>query len=123
MKPILSAAVCGVLKPGLGNDVNALLTSPRTKGIGVLESTSSADLTFANLMSMRLKVGGEEHSVSGTSSGATTTASQVDEVEVAHDPRRNILLVRNDDTPGTVLGARSINIARAWDGKPAAAAR
>jgi D-3-phosphoglycerate dehydrogenase len=126
LKPILSAAVCGVLKPGLGNDVTVVnaLSLAKDKGIAVVESTSSAELTFANLMSMRLKIGGEEHSASGTLFGRNHyRLVEVDDVEVDTIPQGNILMVRNDDRPGvvghigTILGARSINIARMGVGR------
>jgi D-3-phosphoglycerate dehydrogenase / 2-oxoglutarate reductase len=126
LKPILSAAVHGVLKPGLGKDVTVVnaLSLAKEKGIEVLESTSSADLTFANLMSMRLKTSESEMSVSGTLFGRNhDRLVEVDDVEVDTIPQGNILLVRNDDTPGvvghigTVLGARSINIARMGVGR------
>jgi D-3-phosphoglycerate dehydrogenase len=126
LKPILSAAVHGVLKPALGTGVTVVnaLSLAKDKGIEVLESTSSAELTFANLMSMRLKIDGEEHSASGTLFGRNHyRLVEVDEVEVDTIPQGNILMVRNDDTPGvvghigTILGARSINIARMGVGR------
>jgi D-3-phosphoglycerate dehydrogenase len=126
MRPILSAAVNGVLKPSLGNDVTVVnaLALAKDKGIDVRESTSSADLTFANLMSMRLKTSEAEMSASGTLFGGNhVRLVEVDGVEVDTIPQGSILLVRNEDTPGvvghigTILGKRAINIARMGVGR------
>ncbi len=121
LKPILSAAVHGVLKPLLAEGVTLVnaLAIAKDRGIDVLESTSSAAVAFSNLMAMRLKTSEEDLSVAATLFGRNhMRLVDVDGVEVDTIPQGNILLVKNEDTPGivgrvgTLLGAHNINIAR-----------
>jgi D-3-phosphoglycerate dehydrogenase len=121
LKPILSAAVTGILRPHLAEGVTLVnaLEIARDRGIEILESTSSAALAFSNLVALRLKTSEEELSVAGTIFGGRhMRLVDVDGVEVDTIPQKNILMVRNEDTPGTVgrvgslLGGRGINIAR-----------
>jgi D-3-phosphoglycerate dehydrogenase len=121
LKPILSSAVSGVLKPHMAEGltiVNAL-TVARDRKIEILESTSSASIGFANLIAIRLKTSEETFSVAGTLLGGThQRLVDLDGVEIDAVPRGNLLMVRNDDTPGTVgrvgalLGRHGVNIAR-----------
>jgi D-3-phosphoglycerate dehydrogenase len=121
LKPILSAAVNGILRPVLAEGVtlvNALALAQDRK-IEVLESTSSASVAFANLIALRLKTSEDDLSVAGTLFGRNhLRLVDVDGVEVDTIPQGNILLVKNDDTPGivgrvgTLLGAQGVNIAR-----------
>jgi D-3-phosphoglycerate dehydrogenase len=121
LKPILSAAVTGVLRPHMAEGltlVNAVDVA-RQRRIEILESTSSALVSFSNLVALRLKTSEEDLSVAGTVfGGAHLRLVDVDGVEVDTIPQGNVLMVRNDDTPGTVgrvgtlLGANGINIAR-----------
>jgi len=120
-KPILSAAVVGVLRPHMAEGltlVNALSVA-RERRIEILESTSSARVSFGNLVALRLKTSEEELSVAGTVfGGGHLRLVDVDGVEVDTIPQGNVLMVRNEDTPGivgrvgTVLGSRGVNIAR-----------
>ncbi len=121
LKPILSAAVNGILRPLLAEGVtlvNALAIAQDRK-IEILESTSSASVAFANLIALRLKTSEDDLSVAGTLFGRNhLRLVDVDGVEVDTIPQGNILLVKNDDTPGivgrvgTLLGAQGVNIAR-----------
>jgi D-3-phosphoglycerate dehydrogenase len=121
LKPILSSAVLGVLEPHLAEGltlVNAVEIA-KGRGIEILESTSSAQVSYANLVALRLKTSEEDLSVAGTVFGGThLRLVDVDGVEVDTIPHGNVLLVRNEDTPGIVgrvggaLGAHGINIAR-----------
>jgi len=120
-KPILSAAVTGVLKPHLAEGVTLVnaLEIAKDRGVEILESTSSASVSFANLVALRLKTGEAELSVAGTVfGGAHLRLVDVDGVEVDTIPQGNLLMIRNEDTPGivgrvgTVLGAQGVNIAR-----------
>ncbi len=121
LKPILSAAVTGVLKPHLAEGVTLVnaLEIAKDRGVEILESTSSASVSFANLVALRLKTGETELSVAGTVfGGAHLRLVDVDGVEVDTIPQGNLLMIRNEDTPGivgrvgTVLGAQGVNIAR-----------
>ena len=126
VKPILSAAVYGVLQPVLAEGVT--LVNARAlaaeRGIDVLESTSTARVAFSNLMVLRLKTSDRELSVAGTLFGRNhLRLVDVDGVEMDAIPQGHLLFVKNDDTPGvvghlgTVLGERSINIARMTVGR------
>jgi D-3-phosphoglycerate dehydrogenase len=125
VKPILPAAVLGVLKPGQAavTLVNSLARA-KELGLDVLESTSSVRVAFANLMVIRLKTSQADLSVAGTLLGRNhLRLVDVDGVEVDAIPQGNLLLVKNDDTPGVVghigslLGERAINIARMTVGR------
>jgi D-3-phosphoglycerate dehydrogenase len=120
-KPILAAAVTGVLRPHMAEGltlVNALELA-RERRVEILESTSSASISFSNLVALRLKTSEEDLSVAGTVfGGGHLRLVDVDGVEVDTIPQGNVLLVRNEDTPGivgrvgTVLGGHGVNIAR-----------
>jgi D-3-phosphoglycerate dehydrogenase / 2-oxoglutarate reductase len=121
LKPILSAAVNGILRPVLAEGVTLVnaLAIAQDRRIEVLESTSSASVAFANLIALRLKTSEDDLSVAGTLFGRNhLRLVDVDGVEVDTIPQGNILLVKNDDTPGivgrvgTLLGAQGVNIAR-----------
>jgi D-3-phosphoglycerate dehydrogenase / 2-oxoglutarate reductase len=121
VKPILSAAMTGVLKPTLGQGVTLVnaVTLARDRNIEVLESTSTARVAFANLMVVRLKTAEGDLSVAGTLFGSShLRLVDLDGVEMDAVPQGNLLFVKNDDTPGvvgnigTLLGERKVNIAR-----------
>ena len=121
LKPILSAAVTGVLRPHMAEGVTLVnaIDIARGRGVEILESTSSAALAFSNLVALRLKTSEEELSVAGTIFGGRhMRLVDVDGVEIDTIPQGNVLMVRNDDTPGTVgrvgtyLGGEGVNIAR-----------
>jgi D-3-phosphoglycerate dehydrogenase len=125
VKPILSAAVTGVLRSLQGGVtlVNALQVA-KERGIDVLESTSSAHVAFSNLMLVRLKTSDDDFSVGGTLFGRNhLRLVEVDGVEVDTILQGRILYVKNDDTPGvvghlgTLLGESSVNIARMTVGR------
>lgn len=126
VKPILSAAVAGVLRPLLAGGVTVVnaVALARERGIDVIESSSSAPLAFSNLMALRLKTSDNDLSVAGTLFGGDhLRLVEVDGVEVDAIPQGHLLLVKNDDTPGvvghigTLLGERSVNIARMTVGR------
>ena len=121
LKPILSAAVLGVLEPHMAEGVTLVnaVEIAKGRGIEILESTSSASVSYANLVALRLKTSEEDLSVAGTAfGGAHLRLVDVDGVEVDTIPHGNVLLIRNEDTPGivgrvgSVLGGHGINIAR-----------
>jgi D-3-phosphoglycerate dehydrogenase len=125
-KPILPAAVAGILRPILAESVTLVNARQlaEERGIEVLESTSSAAVAFANLMVLRLKTAEEDVSVAGTLFGPNhLRLVDVDGVEVDAIPQGSLLYVKNDDTPGvvghigTVLGESGINIARMTVGR------
>ena len=121
LKPILSAAVSGVLRPLLAEGVTVVnaVSIAADRGIEIRESTSSASVASANLIVLRLKTSEEDLSVAGTIYGRNhMRLVDVDGVEVDTIPQGNVVLVKNEDTPGIVgkvgslLGTHGINIAR-----------
>lgn len=125
-KPILAAAVLGVLAPRLGDAVTLVNARGQAaeRSIDVVESTSSGQVGFPNLMVLRLKTSERDFSVAGTLFGRNhLRLVDVDGVEVDAIPQGHLLLVRNDDTPGvvghigTLLGESSVNIARMTVGR------
>lgn len=120
-QPIVSAALAGALRPGSSGNVT-VVNAPalaRERGIEVVETTSSVTLSFSNLLAMRCRSAQGSFSAAATLLGGThMRLVDVDGVEVDAIPQGHLLLVGNDDTPGvvghvgTLLGQRSINIAR-----------
>jgi D-3-phosphoglycerate dehydrogenase / 2-oxoglutarate reductase len=126
VKPILAAAVLGALRPHEGAGLSLVNARQRAaeRGLEVLESTSSAQVAFSNLMVVRLHTSERDASAAGTLFGGShLRLVDVDGVEVDAIPQGHLLLVKNDDTPGvvghigTLLGARRINIARMTVGR------
>jgi D-3-phosphoglycerate dehydrogenase len=125
-KPILSAALAGLLSPVLTEKVtfvNALALA-KERGIDIAESESTAALAFPNLMALRLESSRGELSVAGTVFGRNhLRLVNVDGIELDAIPQGNLLVVRNEDRPGmignigTLLGKRSVNIARMTVGR------
>jgi D-3-phosphoglycerate dehydrogenase / 2-oxoglutarate reductase len=128
-KPILSAAVAGILRHAPGNDsanvtvVNSVAVA-KERGIDVVQSTSSAPIGFSNLIAVRLKTSDDDLSVAGTLFGhGHLRLVEIDAVEVDAIPAGHLLYVKNDDTPGvvghigTLLGERKVNIARMTVGR------
>jgi D-3-phosphoglycerate dehydrogenase len=125
-KPILSAALAGLLKPVLSEKVTMVnaLALAKERGIDLADSSSSAPLAFPNLMSIRVKGKGNELSVSGTVFGRNhLRLVEVDGIELDAIPQGNLLVVKNEDRPGmighigTLLGKLSVNIARMTVGR------
>ena len=126
VKPVLSAAVTGILKPELREGVtyvNALRLAEE-RGIEVTESRSTNPLAFQNLMALRLKTADTDLSIAGTLFGRDhLRLVEIDGVELDAIPRGHLLYVKNEDQPGvigemgSVLGRRDINIARMTVGR------
>ena len=126
VKPVLSAAVTGLLKPERGERVtyvNALRLAEE-RGVAVAQSRSTNPLAFQNLMALRLKTADSDLSVAGTLFGRDhLRLVEIDGVELDAIPRGHLLYVKNEDQPGVigemgaVLGRRDINIARMTVGR------
>jgi D-3-phosphoglycerate dehydrogenase len=81
-------------------------------------------------MVVRLKTAENDLSLAGTLFGRDhLRLVEIDDVEIDAIPRGHLLLVKNDDTPGvvghigTLLGERSVNIARMTVGRKAGSGR
>jgi D-3-phosphoglycerate dehydrogenase / 2-oxoglutarate reductase len=125
-KPILSAALAGVLKPVLSEKVTLVnaLSLAKERSIEVAESSATAPVAFQNLMVLRVKGGKSDLSVAGTVFGRNhLRLVNVDGIELDAIPQGNLLFVKNEDRPGmigqigTLLGKRSVNIARMTVGR------
>jgi D-3-phosphoglycerate dehydrogenase len=125
-KPILSAAVLGVLRPVVPRQVTIVNARAiaQERGIEVVESSSGARIAYSNLMTLRVDASRGSFGVAGTMFGPNhLRLVDVDGVEVDAIPAGSLLLVKNDDTPGVVghlgslLGARDLNIARMTVGR------
>jgi D-3-phosphoglycerate dehydrogenase len=128
-KPILAGAVAGALAGQGATLVNALPLA-RERGVDVVQSTSSVQLAYANLVALRLKTADAELSVAGTLFGRDhLRLVDVDGVELDAIPQGHLLLVKNEDRPGvvghigTLLGKRQVNIARMSVGRKPGSAR
>lgn len=131
-KPILPAAVTGVLKRRETTPVtyvNALAVA-RDRGIAVTHTSSSSPIAFSSLIAMRLKTTKDDVSVAGAIVGSDhLRLVEIDGVEVDAIPDGHLLYVRNDDTPGVVghiglvLGENGVNIARMTVGRKSGSGR
>lgn len=119
--PVSNAVLSGVLKPVLGDDVN-LINARRLaeeRHITVIETRSSRQRSFSNLISVQLRDGrGGVDWVEGTVLHQDSMRLvSVDGLDLEVPLSRYMLLIRNQDVPGvigrlgTVLGNARVNIA------------
>ena len=116
---IANAIIVGILKPILYavNTINARKILEQ-RGIELVETRSSRQRSYSNLISVRLKTDLGEEWVEGTilSKGNTRLVS-VDHIDIEAPLMGTILFIRNNDTPGvigqigTLLGDHNVNIA------------
>jgi D-3-phosphoglycerate dehydrogenase len=116
---IASSIISGVLKHTLSEEVN-LVNARKVldeRGILLVESRSTRERSYSNLISVRLKTDKQEEWVEGTvlSRGRTYLVS-VDGIALESPLGGSTLFIRNDDQPGvigqvgTLLGNNKINI-------------
>ncbi|MFB3906571.1 MAG: phosphoglycerate dehydrogenase [Acidobacteriota bacterium] len=119
-KPITSYIVKAVLTPMLSetvNEVNAL-SYAKERGISVIETVSSRERSYSNMISIQLRSGEAGEWVEGAllHQGSPRLVS-VDGIPVESQLSGSLLFIRNQDTPGvigqvgTILGDSKINIA------------
>jgi D-3-phosphoglycerate dehydrogenase / 2-oxoglutarate reductase len=125
-KPLLSAALAGILTPVLSEKVTFVnsLALAKERGIEISDTSSSAPLAFPNLMALKIKGSKTEMAVAGTVFGRKhLRLVNVDGIELDAIPQGNLLVVKNEDRPGIIghigslLGKRSVNIARMTVGR------
>lgn len=121
MKGILSYYLTGEV-----NYVNAPHLAAK-KDIHVLEQKSSHSRGFTSLITVTLRTGEEEHSVSGTLlNGYGARIIKIDDYSIDVEPRGHFLLISHQDKPGMigqvgkVLGDNDINIATMQVGRQSA---
>ena len=122
LKPILSAAVTGVLRPAPGRGRDARQRARDRQGprdrdprVDLLRVRQLREPRRAAAQDERGRplAGGHASSEAPTCAWSTWTASRSTPI-----PQGNVLMIRNDDTPGivgrvgSVLGGQGVNIAR-----------
>ncbi len=108
LKPILSEAI---------NEVNARAWA-KERGISVVETVSSRDRSYSNLISLQLRSADQTEWVEGAilRQGNPRLVS-IDGIAVESQLNGTMLFIRNEDKPGvigsvgTILGESNINIA------------
>lgn len=117
-KPLVSAALAGVLRPLL-QDVN-MVSAPallKDRGTPLMESTSETSPIYDSLIRIKIKTGGSWRSVAGAPFPGTVKIIEVKGMALEADFHSNVLFINNLDQPGfigalgTLLGEREINIA------------
>jgi len=125
-EPITLAALKGLLTPILNESVN-FVNAPliaKDRGIEVKVSRSSDTTEYTSLITIKIKAGGRDMSVSGTlNSKKEPRIIQVDNFPMETVPEGDMLVFMNNDKPGviggigTLLGQNGINIARMQFGR------
>lgn len=117
-KPLVAAALAGVLRPLL-QDVN-MVSAPallKDRGTPLMESTSETSPIYDSLIRIKIKTGGSWRSVAGAPFPGTVKIIEVKGMALEADFHSNVLFINNLDEPGfigalgTLLGERGINIA------------
>jgi D-3-phosphoglycerate dehydrogenase len=129
LEPVTLAAQKGLLTPALEEDVN-FVNAPliaKDRGIGVTVSQTAGAAEYTNLITIRVKAGGKDRSVSGTiNSRKEPRIVQVDNFPMETVPEGDMLVLMNSDKPGvigsigTLMGRNGINIARMQFGRESA---
>ena len=119
-KPIGSYILESILKPMLSeqiNEVNAR-SHAEERGISVVETVSSRQRSYSNLISIQLRSPETTEWVEGAIlRKSDLRLVSIDGIPVETQLGRTILVIRNEDTPGvigqvgTILGEAKINIA------------
>ena len=119
VSPISVAALTGLLRPILGEDVN-YVNAPllaRERNLQVVESKQSSPGDYNSSIRLQISTDRESHSISGTIFGKNDPrVVELDEVPLEAVPQGYILVLSNQDTPGVVgkigraMGELGINI-------------
>jgi D-3-phosphoglycerate dehydrogenase len=117
---IANAATAGMLRPILSTAVtvvNARAVAAQ-RGIEIIESRSSRQRDFADLLSLKLYTDAGEWWIEGTVlEPGSPRLTQIDGIEIEAPLEGTLLVIKNDDQPGvigevgTILGRHRINIA------------
>jgi D-3-phosphoglycerate dehydrogenase / 2-oxoglutarate reductase len=117
-KPLIAAALAGILRPQL-EDVN-MVSAPavvRERGIELLESRRETSAIYDSLIRIRVETGGEWRTLAGTVIGGAPKIVEVSGMALQADFEPVMLFTHNADRPGyvgalgTLLGDARINIA------------
>jgi len=116
---ILTTAVLkGMLNPIMENEVNYVNTPSlaKSRNIKVTEVKDQQPISYANLITVKVKAGGKEISVKGTLFGTEARIVQIDKFRVDVAPHARILICPHINRPGvigqvgSIMGADGINI-------------
>ena len=119
-KPVSNYILKSILKPILTEEINEVnaRSYAKERGISVIETVSSRERSYSNLISIQLRSPQQMEWIEGAvlRQGALHLVS-LDGIPVEAYLGEHILLIRNKDTPGvigqvgTILGKAKINIA------------
>lgn len=126
LEPVTLAAIKGLLTPIVQENVN-YVNAPliaKDRGIEVKVSKSSDTREYTSLITIKVKAGAKEVSVSGTlNSKKEPRIIQVDDFPMETVPEGDMLVLMNNDKPGviggigTLMGQSGVNIARMQFGR------
>lgn len=117
-KPLVSAALAGILRPVL-EDVN-MVSAPailKERGTPLVELKSETSPIYDSLIRIRVQTDGKWRSVAGALFPGTVKIIEVKGMALEADFHSNVLFINNADEPGfigalgTLLGEQGINIA------------
>jgi D-3-phosphoglycerate dehydrogenase len=117
-KPLVSAALAGILRPLL-QDVN-MVSAPallKERGTPLMESRCETSPIYDSLIRIRIKTGGRWRAIAGAPFPGAGKIVEVKGMALEADFHPNVLFINNSDKPGfigalgTILGERDINIA------------
>lgn len=119
-KPVSNYILKAILKPILSEEINEVNARnyAKERGISVIETVSSRQRSYSNLISIQLRSPQKTEWIEGAilRKGNLRLVS-IDGIPVETELGKQILFIRNEDTPGvigrvgTILGEASINIA------------
>ncbi len=126
LEPVTLAALKGLLTPIVQENVN-YVNAPliaKDRGIEVKVSTSGDTSEYTSLITIKVKAGAKEVSVSGTlNSKKEPRIIQVDDFPMETVPEGDMLVLMNNDKPGVIggigmlMGQSGVNIARMQFGR------
>lgn len=116
-KPLIAAALAGILRPQL-EDVN-MVSAPavvRERGIALLESRRESSAIYDSLIRIKAQTGGQWRTLAGSVIGGAPKIVEVRGMALQADFEPIMLFTYNEDRPGyvgalgTLLGNAGINI-------------
>jgi D-3-phosphoglycerate dehydrogenase len=117
--PITIAVLKGLLQPALGASVN-YVNAPviaRERKIKVVESKSKTPESYPNLITLKVRSGGEVKVIAGTIVGKESRFVQIDDYHIDVAPSGYMIVAKHLDHPNiigpccVILGKKGINIA------------
>ena len=117
---VANAALAGLLRPMLSSAVTVVnaRTIAASRGIEIIESSSTRPRDFANLLSLKLHTNDGDTWIEGTVfEPGSPRIAMIDGVDVEAPLEGTLLVIKNEDRPGvigevgTILGRHGVNIA------------